>query len=232
MTHAAQSTRIADASLPPQWGGELASRLAPGEQVLAWLETDLDQNLRYAPGLLALTQRRLLSGASDRAAWHDWPIGPAQSLELSDHAGVATLKLFDADGRCIAAWRFTLGQHAAAQRLADRFVQLGDRRGVPVRQAPVLACPRCRAPLASAGAPCAQCGDEVADADAAVDAGEPGTPPSTRTLFRLWRFARPYRRQLLAGFLLTLASTAATLVPPYMTMPLMDDVLIPFQNGK
>ena len=34
------------------------------------------------------------------------------------------------------------------------------------------------------------------------------------------------------GFVLTLASTAATLVPPYLTMPLMDDVLIPYQNGK
>jgi ATP-binding cassette subfamily B protein len=32
--------------------------------------------------------------------------------------------------------------------------------------------------------------------------------------------------------ILTLLSTAATLVPPYLTMPLMDDVLIPFQNGK
>jgi ATP-binding cassette subfamily B protein len=57
-------------------------------------------------------------------------------------------------------------------------------------------------------------------------------PPSTWTLFRLWRFARPYRWQLLAGFLLTLASTGATLVPPYLTMPLMDNVLIPFQNGS
>jgi ATP-binding cassette subfamily B protein len=27
-------------------------------------------------------------------------------------------------------------------------------------------------------------------------------------------------------------STAASLVPPYLTMPLMDDILIPFQNGK
>jgi ATP-binding cassette subfamily B protein len=51
-------------------------------------------------------------------------------------------------------------------------------------------------------------------------------------LFKLWRFARPYRGQLLLGFVLTLASTAATLVPPYLTMPLMDDVLIPYQNGK
>ena len=31
---------------------------------------------------------------------------------------------------------------------------------------------------------------------------------------------------------MTLGSTAATLVPPYMTMPLMDNVLIPYQNGK
>jgi len=58
------------------------------------------------------------------------------------------------------------------------------------------------------------------------------TPPSTCTLFRLWRFAKPYKWPLLAGFLLTLASTAATLVPPYLTMPLMDEVLIPYQNGK
>jgi ATP-binding cassette subfamily B protein len=41
----------------------------------------------------------------------------------------------------------------------------------------------------------------------------------------------PVPGQLLAGFLLTLASTAATLVPPYLTMPLMDNVLIPYQNG-
>jgi ATP-binding cassette subfamily B protein len=56
---------------------------------------------------------------------------------------------------------------------------------------------------------------------------------STWVLLRLWRFARPYQgKLLLAGFLLTLASTAATLVPPYLTMPLMDEVLIPFQNGQ
>jgi ATP-binding cassette subfamily B protein len=58
------------------------------------------------------------------------------------------------------------------------------------------------------------------------------TAPSTWTLFRLWRFAKPYKGQLLAGFLLTLASTAATLVPPYLTMPLMDDILLPYQSGQ
>nr|WP_237173824.1 ABC transporter ATP-binding protein [Paracandidimonas lactea] len=56
--------------------------------------------------------------------------------------------------------------------------------------------------------------------------------PSSWALLRLWRFARPYRGQLLTGFLLTLGATAAALVAPYLTMPLMDKILIPFQNGQ
>ena len=66
--------------------------------------------------------------------------------------------------------------------------------------------------------------ETVADEDIA--------PVRTWGLLRLWRFARPYQSQLLLGLGLTLASTAFTLVPPYMTMPLMDQVLIPFQNGQ
>lgn len=57
-------------------------------------------------------------------------------------------------------------------------------------------------------------------------------PVSSRALLRLWRFAHPYRWRLFAGLILTLFSTAATLVAPYLSMPLMDEVLIPFQNGQ
>ncbi|MEY3761957.1 MAG: hypothetical protein RL281_562, partial [Pseudomonadota bacterium] len=72
----------------------------------------------------------------------------------------------------------------------------------------------------------------ASDEECAVCLEKDQAPTSTWNLFKLWRFARPYRGQLLLGFVLTLASTAATLVPPYLTMPLMDDVLIPYQNGK
>jgi ATP-binding cassette subfamily B protein len=61
---------------------------------------------------------------------------------------------------------------------------------------------------------------------------DPVGPTDTWALLRLARFAAPYRGALIVGLILTLLSTAATLVPPYLTMPLMDDVLIPFQNGK
>ncbi len=51
-------------------------------------------------------------------------------------------------------------------------------------------------------------------------------------LFRLMRFARPHLGAVLFGLVLTLASTAAGLVPPYLTMPLVDDVLVPGQAGQ
>jgi ATP-binding cassette subfamily B protein len=73
---------------------------------------------------------------------------------------------------------------------------------------------------------------DALDEECAVCLEKGQAPTSTWTLLKLWRFAKPYQWQLLMGFLLTLASTAATLVPPYLTMPLMDDVLIPYQNGK
>jgi len=228
MTAAAATPRTADASLPASWRSEVEARLEAGETPLAWVELDLDERLRFAPSLLLLTPRRLLAVGADRTSWHSWALDPGRVLELSDHGGVGALELRNADAR-IAIWRFTLGQHAAAQRLVDRFERLG-AHGEPDGVEPAATCPQCQAQLAAPGAWCPRCAQRAsAEAEAA---GESEEPPSTRTLLRLWRFAHPYRRRLLAGFLLTLASTAATLVPPYMTMPLMDDVLIPFQNGK
>ena len=74
--------------------------------------------------------------------------------------------------------------------------------------------------------------DDDAEAEETDFGVESTTPPSTWVLLRLGRFARPYRWQLLLGFVLTLAATAASLVPPYLTMPLVDRVLIPRQAGE
>src|SRR5262249_58131789 len=61
----------------------------------------------------------------------------------------------------------------------------------------------------------------------------PAAPgPSYSALLRVLRFARPRTRVLILGFVLTLAGTAASLVPPYLTMPLLDRVLVPHQNGQ
>jgi ATP-binding cassette subfamily B protein len=181
----------------------LKSRLTAAENVLATLAVDLDAELRFADGLLALTDRRLLSRGPD-GEWREWALAPELQLQLADHAGVGTLDLLGT-AHPLARWRYTLAQQPAALRLLKRFEQ----------QAVGVA-------------------DTGASTDPGDLAAEPELqpPPSTWVLLRLGRFARPYRKQLIAGFLLTLASTAATLVPPYLTIPLMDDILIPFQNGQ
>ncbi len=212
--------------------------LKAGETVLASLEHDLDERLHFADGLLALTDQRLLARAPGHDAWHQWPLLPDLRLELFDHAGAAGLALHRGDDR-LAVWRFTLGFNTSAGRLLKRFEEVRDRAALPAAAATAgdqpAAGASAPAPVAVRGAAvCERCGLEMpagAQECPQCDDAESTEPPSTWTLLRLWRFARPYRRQLLLGFILTLASTAATLVPPYLTMPLMDKVLIPYQNG-
>ena len=208
-----------DQSLPEEL--RAAPPLPEGERALAWLGTDLDAQLRFAPGWVLVTERRILARAAGETGWQDWPYRAGLELQHHDHAGVGTLELLDGQG-CLARWRYTLGANLAALQLVKQFErQLHScLSGQPVVEETQAVCPKCKTPLESGEDECPICAREL------------NTPPSTWTLFRLWRFARPYRKQLLAGFLLTLASTAATLVPPYLTMPLMDKVLIPYQNGQ
>lgn len=53
----------------------------------------------------------------------------------------------------------------------------------------------------------------------------------SRPLLRLLKFARPWYGLLWLAFLLTLASTSAQMLAPWLTMSLVDDVLIPLQNN-
>jgi len=201
-----ESAALAPNSVAGAAGDELRAQLDADENVLASLAVDLDRSLRFAPGLLAVTDVRLLARDGADAAWRSWPLHEGLSLRHFDHAGIATLELHDASGK-LAEWRFTL----AVDPLAIKLVAAFERR------------------LAALRSGAAQDEEDEEEADFAA---ESTAPPSTWVLLRLWRFARPYQKQLLTGFLLTLCATGATLVPPYLTIPLMDKVLIPFQNGQ
>ena len=186
---------------------ELQAELAADENVLAVLAVDLDDELRFAPGVLALTETRLLARAPGGSGWQSWALAPGLQLRHADHAGVGSLELCDERSR-LARWRFTLAANTQALKLLAAFERQQARLAGQTKDE-----------------------DEPADDDS-LAAREAQGPPSTWVLLRLGRFARPYRKQLILGFALTLASTAATLVPPYLTIPLMDKVLIPFQGGQ
>ena len=208
-------------SLHADWQASLSAELAADERALAWVELDLDAKLHFAQGLAVVTNRRILAHAPGEVNWNAWSFHTGLSLQHSDHAGVGTLELVDAQGQ-LACWRYTLAQNVAALRLIKQFERqmqsvLSGQAAAPEEE---MVCPTCKAPLEPDQEECPVCSREIHEA------------PSTWTLFRLWRFAKPYKKELLIGFMLTLVATAANMVPPYLTMPLMDDVLIPYQNGK
>jgi ATP-binding cassette, subfamily B, bacterial len=227
--------------LPFFWQEGLLSHVHQGENVLAWLEVDLNDELIFKKTLVILTDQRVISVDEAQNSWNFWALSPDLTLRVVDHAGVGTLALHQG-GLRLRAWRFTLGLEAAVLRWKLGFenhlagqAQTSSFFGQSLRppsagaddwaepgvgQMRHVLCPVCQNVVDALDEECAVC----------LEKGQ--APTSTWTLLKLWRFAKPYQWQLLMGFLLTLASTAATLVPPYLTMPLMDDVLIPYQNGK
>ena len=214
--------------LPSFWQGALPSILRQDERLVAFLEIDLDPDLQFSKGLICLSNQGLFAYKNqnqlppmDPLAWDRWSFASDLNLRLHDHAGVASLELVNQSGR-LAQWRFTLACNPAANRLMQQYNSEKDLflglSSSTVETQPL--CPTCWVPLPPDQDECPACVSENL------------TAPSTWTLFRLWRFAKPYKGQLFAGFALTLASTAATLVPPYLTMPLMDDILLPYQSGQ
>jgi len=214
----------APSAWPAHWEPRLGAHLASLQNALAILEVDLDARLQFVPGLLIVTDRQVVFAQDvpgQDLRWDRWDLAPDQVMRHHDHAGVGTLSLQNAQGQ-LASWRFTLAHNVEAMRLQELFQRQIEvlAHGAPLQQQGQARCPQCKLVLEQACDACPVCHREQ------------HAPLSTWGLLRLWRFAHPYRWRLLAGFLLTLASTAATLVPPYMTMPLMDEVLIPYQNGK
>jgi ATP-binding cassette subfamily B protein len=193
--------------LPSEGLADIKTQLHPGENVQAVLEVDLDSRLRFGRGLLVATESRLLAREPGQAGWHSWDYRAGLRLTRHDHAGVGHLELSDDQGR-LAHWCHTLGQNLHAARLAEQV----QRRLHSLSTGQPLLLP-------------------ITD-DGPIDVEPTPVPASTWNLLRLWRFARPYKGQLLLGFVLTLLGTAASLVPPYLTMPLMDNVLVPYQNGQ
>ena len=221
MTPVVQSESARTGDISVRWREATQSQLRLHENVLTALEVDLDANLHFVPSLVVITNQRLLSRAAGASVWQEWTYREGLDLRHHDHAGVGHLNLVDTKG-LLANWRFTLGQNLHAIRLVKQFQAQSDSyiSGKPLAQVLQNVCPNCKAPLEPDQEECPICTKVV------------HTPPSTWTLFRLWRFAKPYKGQLALGFGLMLLGTAAHQVPPYLTAPLVDKVLIPLQNGQ
>ncbi len=186
-------------------------RLAADETVLAACQCDLDRQGHFRRSWLVLTNqavyaepsatclKNVVKPAADGELPHRWMLTASLSMTLVSQPTLGRLELRSGDS-LLAHWLFTPTVASEIHRLKDTF----DGR---LHQAPLPESP-----------------------------ATPGMQPlpvsggqATAALLRVLNFATPYRWTVLLGVLLALGSTVASLVPPYLTMPLVDNVLIPRQ---
>ncbi len=192
-----------------------------GERPRATFTHDLDRNLRYAQGTLVLTNRRLIHEVSDNGTGSEpssgtvesWPLTEDMTLKAYAHTGVGELDL-RAGGRLLARLHYTIGRHPEACAFVNRFETLDRRADARESAGPEEISPHESSPAV---------GSHGSERDASQTA--------MHSLARLIRFSKPWKGLFLLSFVLSLACTAAALIPPYITMPLVDDILIPHQNG-
>lgn len=225
-------------SLPEHWRRQLADQLGQDESLIGWFETDLDLSLHYATGLVALTDRRLLSiGAATEprtiasnsaapttngqaAPWQSWPIVADVQMRAAEEGGLGTLELVSATGR-LAYWRYTTAKRAQARRLETQWGQAQARltkSSIDEFSMPTV-CPSCGAIITSSDGICADCAPAP-------------PPPPVSSLFRLFIFAKSRQWMMMLGLALTVAGNFVGLMTIYLTGPLIDNVLVPWQEGR
>ncbi len=218
------------------------------EVPLASFQSDLDRRLHYVHHLVVLTTERLLDLALPRntqkarfsprftiarrikshtITGHDeaedlsrmWPLENLDSLEMRIDRGVGTLDLREkGTDDIVHEWKFTIRHKARAIWFLECFAKARKHHALKRESAQGLQ----------------EDGSFHMVPDSAINGAymaEPA-PPATRSLLRLFSFARPWTGMIVLGFFLTVGSIAAGLVPPYITMPILDKVLIPYQSGK
>ena len=224
-------------TISDEWRVKLAPQLAPGEELIATFEFDLDERLHYSTGLLALTSRRLLAMSAASAAlahqqtpraviesngsataWQSWMVVDGVELRASESGGVGTLELRDPNRR-LACWRYTSARSGMARSFEACWTTLQSRRAnVEVAESLPTVCPSCGEVIASEDRICAACAAKA-------------PPPTASSLYRLLKFARRRAGMAALGLLLTIVANAIGLIPPYLTGPLVDNVLIPRERG-
>ncbi len=208
-------------TVPVAYQARLAGCWLRGESLVAWCELDLDRQLRFGSNLLVLSNRRLRQFEGDAVAPQVWQISAGLTLRTTVQAGLGRLELSSVDGY-VTSWNYTAAQSSLVERFTitgNAVIRAWESGEEDSSSRQTTTCPSCGAVLSAAQPICLACAPTPA-------------PPPTKSLLRLSRFSQRRFGIIVLGFVLTLLATSAGLVPPYITMPLIDRVLTPWQNGE
>src|SRR6478735_4540351 len=178
--------------------------LLPNERLVHSFRPDVDEALQFSSGLVLLSDTRLLVREGE-ARFRAIPLSSSLELMRSEHGGLAELTLSER-GKRVLSIRYTLALAGAGNDFVRAFEETRGR------------------PSDAEISPDAEQDEEFALPSENAPVGHP--------LLRLLSFARPRFGKIAIGLCLTLATTAVGLIPPYLTLPLVDRVLVPWQESR
>ncbi len=211
------------ATIGAKWQPSVRAAMSEGERVLAFLELDLDSQRNFAHTLLVLTNTRLIEcGVSTTGVVTPpkyWDLKFDLELHASVQAGLGNLELLEGE-EAKYQWPFTCACESSADRFAAAYASIVRSRAVAANN------------VATVVARCASCGAVLQEDQPICPSCAPVAAPSpSASLMRLTPFAKRRAGTIALGIGLTIASTAAAMVPTYLTIPLIDHVLEPWQNA-
>lgn len=178
--------------------------------MVARLLTDLNADLHFHGGLIVLTNSRLLhvepSKTGDGLGFRDWKLADVQDLTLEEMGPTAAIHLMQA-GTSEWHWRITAGHLREVEAFISRFKDQRTSAATDLEAA-------------------VEDEEDVFTTDKEVALKNSGQP-----LLRLLKFSGAWHKLMALGLGLTVASTGAGLIGPWLTMSLVDDVLIPLQSA-
>jgi ATP-binding cassette, subfamily B, bacterial len=209
-------------TIPDTSKKELDAQLRPGEQAIAWFEPNLDAQLRFGNGIVVLTNMGVIARqptppGKPCAAWSRWELSDVREFRKLDRTGLGILELLG-EKKLLQAWRFTAGNTSDAASMTAKFKLLKAGKSEEDEVSASI-CPSCGGSMLVGQMVCSNCAPTPA-------------PDTNRSLWRLARFAKPRAAMILVGFVLTALSTAATMLPPILTVFLMDKVLVPYNAAR
>ena len=209
-------------SIPAAFQSELLAQLRPGEEVVTWFEPNLDARLRFGSGIVFLTNLGVIARQPTPpnellAPWLKWDLADIREIKKLDRTGLGILELLG-EKHLLQAWRFTTGNTSSAALLATKVKLLKAGKSEETELSESI-CPSCGGSMLVGQMVCSNCAPAP-------------SPDTNRSLWRLTRFAKPRAWMIAVGFALTLLSTAATFLPPFLTKILVDNVLTPHEAAR
>jgi len=192
------------------------------ETLLACCHINLDEKARFGSSWLAVSTVALYSGKGrppttqhvvdecKRHAQHCWPLQENFQLTLTNRPTIGQVEL-RAGQEVLMCWKFSAGITPDVERLIASFETAYNDLFSSNKSIEKL---------------------KTKQESHSPNASKKITTGSFAALIRILSFAGPYWRVVVIGTALALATTFASLVPPYLTMPLVDKVLIPQQSGE